>query len=105
MQRVVYPGINMGKTGNWLRFICRFKRITVKGLCKQLGISCPQSIYGWFRGKTLPSLDNFYELSQVLDVTLGDLIVNQQEVIPENFCKKMGLQNTRLMRYRMKLEF
>ncbi len=105
MLEKIYPGINMERTANWLRFMCRFEKITVKDLCRQMGLSCPQSIYGWFRGRTLPSLDNFYALSQILDVSLDELIVNQQEVIPENFCKKMGLQNARLIQYRMRLEF
>ena len=105
MEKKNYPGINMERTGNWLRFICRFKKIPVKGLCRQLGLSCPKSVYGWFRGRTLPSLDNFYALSQIVDVTLDELIVNQQEEIPENFCEKIGLQNARLIRYRMKLTF
>lgn len=100
-----YPGINMERTGKWLRFICRFEKIPVKGLCRQLGLSCPQSVYGWFKGKTLPSLDNFYALSQIVEIPLDALIVNQEEEIPKSFCKKIGLQNARLIRYRMRFTF
>lgn len=100
-----YPGINMVRTGTWLRFICRARNIAVKELCSLLGLGSPQSIYGWFAGRTLPSLDNFYALSQIFCTTLDELIVNQSEAVPSNFCKKIGPQNARLIRYRIKFTF
>ena len=36
-----------------------------------------QSIYNWFQGKALPSLDNFYALSSYLGTELDSLIVPQ----------------------------
>lgn len=100
-----YTGINMKKTGEWLHFICRFRGLTVKELCIALTMSSPQSIYGWFSGRTLPSLDNYYALSRFLGLQLGDLIVGQDEEIPEPFVKKIGFQNARLIRYRIRLAF
>ena len=97
-----YPGINMLKTGNWLRCICRFRNLAVKELCDIMNLGSPQSIYGWFCGRTLPSLDNFYALSQIFCMPLDELIINQEENIPQRFVKKVGPQNARLMRYRIK---
>lgn len=100
-----YSGINMEKTGNWLRCICKHKGFTVKNLCDSLGLGSPQSIYGWFCGRTLPSLDNFYVLSQILGVQLDELIVNYDEEIPIGFSRKIGPQNSRLMLYYIRFTF
>lgn len=105
MKELSYPGINMIKTGKWIRGICKYKNIAVKELCDLLGLGSPQSIYGWFGGRTLPSLDNFYALSQIYGMSLGELIINQEEDIPGDFMKRVGPQRARLMRYRMRFSF
>ncbi|MGC4020120.1 MAG: helix-turn-helix transcriptional regulator [Muricomes sp.] len=101
MERKQYPGINMARTGNWLRYICKVRKISVKTLCEYMGLGSPQSIYAWFCGRTLPSLDNFYTLSQILAMPLDTLIVNQEEYLPGGFCERAGRQNVRLLKYRM----
>lgn len=98
-----FPGIEMTKTGNWLRYICKFKQVSVRSLCDYMRLASPQSVYGWFCGKTLPSLDNFYMLSQILHVPLDELIINKAEILPGRFCVREGGYNARLMMYRMKV--
>lgn len=105
MKSEKYTGIDMKKTGEWLRFICRFRRIAVRELCASLSLGSPQSVYGWFTGRTLPSLDNYYALSRLIGMQLGELIVGTDEDIPESFVKKVGFQNIRLVRCRMKMAF
>ena len=41
-------------------------------------LSCPQPIYRWLQGRTLPSIDNLYMLSRLLRLTVDDLIVPMQ---------------------------
>lgn len=43
---------------------------------EELDIGAFQSIYNWFSGKTLPSLDNMYRLSKLLNVAMEDMIVD-----------------------------
>ncbi len=38
-----------------------------------------QSVYAWFSGKTLPSLDNLYRLSRLLRVPMDEMIVDMEE--------------------------
>ena len=40
-----------------------------------LHLSCPQSIYRWFKGKILPSVDHLCALSRLLGVHMEDLLV------------------------------
>ena len=49
----------------------------VKEIKQFLGLAAMQSIYNWFQGKALPSLDNFYALSSYLGTELDSLIVPQ----------------------------
>lgn len=98
-ERERYPGIEMARTGNWLRCICNFKKISVKKLCENVGLGSPQSVYGWFCGRTLPSLDNFYALSQVLHMPLDELIINQEEDLPTGFLCRVGEGNSRFLQY------
>ncbi len=69
-----YPTINKEETGNFLRELLMKKGISIKAVQEYLGLSCVQSIYHWLDGKTLPSIDNLYALSQLLQVPLDSLI-------------------------------
>ena len=71
-----YPEINMLKTGENLYTLCDENGFSVSLLERLLCIS-NQSIYNWFQGKALPSLDNFYALSSYLGTELDSLIVPQ----------------------------
>lgn len=48
---------------------------SIRELQEMLGLSCPQPIYRWIRGRTLPSIDNLYMLSRILGVHMEDLLV------------------------------
>ena len=43
---------------------------------EMLGLECPQSIYRWLKGQSMPSIDNLYMLSQILEVHMEDLLVS-----------------------------
>lgn len=47
----------------------------MKQLQKALGIGAYQSIYDWFSGKSLPSLDNRLALSRLLDIPIEGLVI------------------------------
>ena len=65
----------MKKTGAKIKTLCQERHITVKDIHRELCISAPQSVYAWFTGKTLPSLDNMYCLSKLLNIHIEDMIV------------------------------
>lgn len=44
-----------------------------------LVLSCPQPVYRWFQGKTLPSVDHLYALSRLLGVHMEELLAGPQE--------------------------
>lgn len=70
--------IDMRRTGRLLKERCEILGITVSEIQKRLHIGSFQSVYAWFRGKTLPSLDNFYALAKLLDTPMESLIVEKR---------------------------
>ncbi len=76
-----YPIINAKKTGTNIYKFCRKKNITANGLRVYMNFACNQTIYRWFHGQSLPSLDNFYALSILLGVNVEDLLVNENGII------------------------
>lgn len=49
--------------------------ITVRQLQQELGFNNPNSIYKWLRGEQLPSIDNLFVISNVLNCTIEDIII------------------------------
>ncbi|MDO5409114.1 MAG: helix-turn-helix transcriptional regulator [Lachnospiraceae bacterium] len=69
------PVIDMGRTGKRIRQLCMVNGYTVRRLQEYLQIVCPQSIYNWYHGKTLPSLDHLFALSVLLHIPMNWLLV------------------------------
>lgn len=57
----------------------RARGLTVKDIQEYLELSTPQSIYHWFDGRNLPTLDNPYALSELFEVPLDLLVCGNRE--------------------------
>lgn len=80
---MIYPNIDMKLTGLKLKKLIQRSGYDVKDIQKYLHLSCPQPIYRWFKGKTLPSVDHLYALSVLFGVHMEELIVSKQYVLFE----------------------
>ncbi|MBQ9156219.1 MAG: helix-turn-helix transcriptional regulator [Eubacterium sp.] len=69
--------IDMEMTGNNLRKYANAFGYSVKDIQQYLGLSCPQPVYRWFKGKILPSVDNLLRLSELFHVHMENLLVKQ----------------------------
>lgn len=88
-------GIDIKRTGKKMKEICRQKGIAVKTIQCELYIGSFQSVYAWFSGKAMPSLDNMYRLSKLLGVPMESLIVDAAKeawVLLEERVKNTGLE-------------
>lgn len=81
----MYRPIDQTKTGMKLKKMLETAGYSVKDIQKYLHLTCPQSIYRWFKGKILPSVDHLYALSRLLNVHMEDLLVMQGENIVYGF--------------------
>lgn len=77
----MYQQIDSVKTGIKLKRILKAAGYSVKDIQEYLHLSCPQSIYRWFKGKILPSLDHLCALSRLLNVHMEELLVLQGQSI------------------------
>lgn len=59
----------------------KFRGFTVRDVQEYLGFTYPQGIYHWFDGKNLPTLDNLYALSEMLQVPVDLMICGNREPI------------------------
>ena len=86
-----YPVINVERTGKRIRRICERQGIDAREIQELMGFAARQSVYDWFRGKNLPSLDNLYALSRLLKVPMDKLVAASDQSEPEDACSMYEL--------------
>lgn len=79
MKKETGVSLDMQMTGHLLKQMIRKRGYTIREIQKELGLSCPQPIYRWFRGQIMPSIDNLYKLSTILKVHMEDLVIPRQD--------------------------
>ena len=77
MNRISFPVIDPVATGENIQRLRRERGLSVRDLQMFFGFEEPQAIYKWQRGKSLPSVDNLYALSALLNVSMDDIIVSR----------------------------
>ncbi len=71
-----FPVIDLTATGANITRLRRARGLTVRELQAYFGFEEPQAIYKWQRGKSLPSVDNLYALSSLLEVPMNEILVS-----------------------------
>lgn len=96
----MYPLIDKEATGKRIKRIMNYRGITVKQIQEALGLSCVQGVYHWLNGISLPSLDNLYALSELLQVSMDSLICGNRNYAADG---TYDAQIKRLMAYYKKM--
>ena len=73
-----YPVIDIVATGRNIRRLRLEKGYSVNALQEYLGLSCPQGIYHWQAGRSLPSVDNLYAVSRLWGVSMNEILVERE---------------------------
>lgn len=76
----MYPMIDKKKTGQCLERLMKQHGLTPKDICDYLSLSCVQTVYRWFEGINIPSIDNLYALSQLFQTSMDDLVIGNRIV-------------------------
>ena len=79
MKKEVGISLDMWMTGQVLNNKIRKRGYTVAEIQKELKLSCPQPVYRWINGQTMPSIDNLYRLSKLLKVHMEDLVIPRRD--------------------------
>lgn len=86
----VYNKIDLEKTGHKIMELLQKSNISVKTLANTLGVS-NQSVYKWINGKSLPTLENMYQISKILNVPIDEILIASdymQYVTPEIYVRE-----------------
>ncbi len=70
-----YPVIDPEATGARINTLRKDRGLSVLYLRDYFGFSTTNAIYKWLRGEALPTLDNMFALSVLLDIPVNDIIV------------------------------
>ena len=78
------PIIDVRGTGQRIRKIMEDRGYTVSDVQEYLDLTTPQSIYHWFRGRNLPTIDNLYALSELFKVPIDEMVCGNRKVYENN---------------------
>ena len=100
----MFPLINKRETGVNLRRIMDMRGITAKDVQEYLGLGCVQSVYRWTDGVNMPTIDNLYALSELLQVPIDAIVLgNRATIAPDIIAKPVDSRESRLCAYNEKL--
>ena len=71
------PVLDVDSTGAKIKSLMKQRGITPRQLQIILNFPYVQTVYNWFSGKNMPTIDNLIVLAQVLGVTVDDIIVTK----------------------------
>lgn len=74
-----YPVIDIYRTGQKIKQIMQQQNITVRTIQEYLGLATPQSIYHWFSGRNMPTIDNLYALSELFGVSVDAMLCGSRK--------------------------
>lgn len=81
----MYRSIDQEKTGIKIKEMLNEAGYDVNYVQEYLHLACPQSIYRWFKGKILPSVEHLCALSRLLGVHMEELLVLENNSIIFDF--------------------
>ena len=84
----MFPLINKRETGVNLRRIMDMRGITPKDVQEYLGLGCVQSVYRWTDGVNMPTIDNLYALSELLQVPIDAIVCGNRATIAQDIIMK-----------------
>lgn len=83
-----FPIIDVKATGERMKALCREEGLSASKIKGQLSLSCVQTVYKWFSGQNIPSIENFYALSLMLGVTMEEMLVTKNKPDHSRFWQK-----------------
>ena len=71
------PVLDLDATGAKIKTLMKQRGISPRQMQLILNFPYVQTIYNWFAGKNMPTLDNLVVLAKVLGVAMDDIIVTR----------------------------
>ncbi len=71
------PVLDLEATGAKIKTLMKQRGISPRQMQLILNFPYVQTVYNWFAGKNMPTIDNLVVLAQVLEVAMDDIIVTR----------------------------
>lgn len=78
-----YITLDVKSSGQKLHAAIRKSGYSVRDIQKMLSLACPNSVYRWINGHTMPSIENLFRLSRILNTSMENLIAFKQDTDKE----------------------
>lgn len=76
----IYLSIQQQETGANIRRLLKTNGYTVKDVQEVMGFENPQAVYKWLSGKSLPNLENLLILSKLLNISIENILVVDEDI-------------------------
>lgn len=76
----IYLSVKQKETGENIRRLLKSNGYTVKDVQEVMGFENPQAIYKWLSGKSLPNLENLLILSKLLNISIENILVIDEDI-------------------------
>ena len=76
--------VDKKRTGAHMKKLFEEKNIPVSDIQKELGLKSSQSVYRWYYGEAMPTVDHLYTLACMLHVPIEELLVFRKETLPDD---------------------
>ena len=76
----IYLSIQQKETGENIRRLLKSNGYTVKDVQEVMGFENPQAVYKWLSGKSLPNLENLLILSKLLNISIENIPVVDEDI-------------------------
>ena len=71
------PVIDKKKMGDTLKSYMQEQGLTARDVQEYLGLACVQTVYRWTAGISIPTVDNLYALSRLMNISIDALVVSK----------------------------
>ena len=62
------------QTGQNIKTIIRQKGMKIADIQSAFGFNTPQAIYKWFRGDSMPTIDNIVMMTEIFGVRMDEIV-------------------------------
>ena len=71
--------IDLRGTGKHIREMCEARGLSSQDIADMMGLADKRTVYFWYAGDRLPSIDNLFMLSRILETTIDDLFIERED--------------------------
>lgn len=94
-----YPVLDAVATGARIKELRKQKHLKVEEISRFMGFESDQAVYKWQRGDSLPTVDNLFALSRLLETTVDEILRGREEESESSLLPRLRTYTSGLFDY------